>query len=164
MEIRRYDPAKDSGVLWGLKERFERELGGLGGDAKADSYDGKLTEGYRERYLDWAAWCIEQDPDCIAVADPAERGDDLAGYVFVLPEELSMIWDAGVVNELYVGEAHRGTGLVDDLLDAAFACVEAQDLPLDRVALDVDPDNGPANGVYRRHGFEPWGELLMRQR
>ncbi|RJT06138.1 GNAT family N-acetyltransferase [Halococcus sp. IIIV-5B] len=161
METRRYDPDRDSSSLWGLKERFEGELGGLGGDEKADTYDDKLDEDYRERYLDWAAWCVEHDSKCIAVADA--EGKELAGYVFVLPEELSMIWDAGVVNELYVGEAHRGSGLVDDLLDAAFACVEAQDLPLDRVALDVDPDNGPANGVYQRHGFEPWGELLMRE-
>lgn len=163
METRRYDPDEDSAALWGLKERFERELGGLGGDEKADTYDGKLGEDYRERYLDWAAWCVEQDPECVSVAE-APGESELAGYVFVLPEELAMIWDAGVVNELYVREAHRGTGLVDDLLDAAYTCFDAQDLPLDRIALDVDPDNGPANGVYRRHGFEPWGELRMRER
>ena len=163
MEVRRYDQAGDSAALWSLKEHFERELGGLGGDAKADTYDGKLTESYRERYLDWVAWCVEQDPECVSVAE-APGVSELAGYVFVLPEKLSMIWDAGVVNELYVREAHRGTGLADDLLDAAYACFDAQALPPDRIALDVDPDNGPANGVYRRHGFEPWGKLLMRER
>lgn len=162
MEPRRYDTERDAESLWHLKRRFERELGTLGGSEKSDTYDGKLTDDYRERYLDWVARCVERDPDCVAVADSPDA-DGLAGYVFVLPEELSLIWDSGVLNELYVSESHRGTGLVDELLDAAIACVENQDLPIDRLMLDVNPGNEPAQNVYERHGFEPWGELLARQ-
>jgi GNAT superfamily N-acetyltransferase len=159
MQTRAYDHERDAAALWDLKERFERELGALGGEEKSETYGEKLTEEYRERYLDWAAWCIERDSNCIAVA---EDEADLAGYVFVLPEELAMIWDGAVLNELYVRDSYRGTGLADDLMAAADDCVRVQDLPLDRLVLDVDAENGPAGGLYARHGFEPWGELRAR--
>jgi GNAT superfamily N-acetyltransferase len=159
MQTRAYDHERDAATLWELKERFERELGALGGEEKSESYGGKLTDDYRERYLDWVTWCIERDSDCITVADD---GTDLAGYVFVLPEELAMIWDAAVLNELYVRDSQRGTGLADDLMEAANDCARGQDLPLDRIMLDVDAENGPAGGLYARYGFEPWGELRAR--
>jgi GNAT superfamily N-acetyltransferase len=159
MKTRAYDPETDAAALWDLKNRFERELGALGGEEKSESYGEKLAEEYRERYLEWVAWCVERDPECVTVA---EDGADLAGYVFVLPEELSMIWDAAVLNELYVRESSRGTGLADDLMEAAFDCARKQDLPLDRLMLDVDAENGPAGGLYAHHGFEPWGELRAR--
>lgn len=165
MECRPYDPNGDAAALWNLKERFEHELGALGGGAKAESYDGKLTGEYRERYLDWVAWCAERDPECVTVAEAANEGeseDELAGYVFVLPEELAMIWDAAVLNELYVREPFRGTGLADDLMEAAYDCARKQALPIDRIALDVGTENERASGLYRRHGFEPWGALLAR--
>lgn len=161
MECRSYDPDRDSAVLWNLKAAFERELGALGGGEKSETYDEKLTDEYRERYLDWVAWCTECDPECVTVAEATDE-DELVGYVFVLPEECSMIWDAAVINELYVHESFRGTGLADDLMEAAYACARTQELPIDRIMLDVDAENGPAGGVYRRHGFEPWGELLAR--
>ena len=159
METRPYDPETDAAGLWELKERFERELGALGGEEKADSYGGKLTDDYRERYLDWVGRCVERDPDSVTVAT---EGTDLAGYVFVLPEELAMIWDAAVLNELYVRESSRGTELADELMTAAYDCARDQDLPLDRIMLDVDRENGPAGGLYARHGFESWGELRAR--
>ncbi len=37
-----------------------------------------------------------------------------------------------------------------------------QDTPLERVVLDVDPDNERARAFYDRWGFEPWGEILAR--
>jgi ribosomal protein S18 acetylase RimI-like enzyme len=66
------------------------------------------------------------------------------------------------VNELYVSPAHRGTGVADDLLSAAVGVARRQDLPLDRLLLDVDPDDARAAGFYERHGFEPWGGIVAR--
>ncbi|MEF8886439.1 MAG: GNAT family N-acetyltransferase, partial [Haloarculaceae archaeon] len=86
----------------------------------------------------------------------------LAGYVFVLPESLTYIWDAAVVNELFVRDSYRGTGLADDLMEAALVVAREQDTPLERVVLDVDPDNERARAFYDRWGFEPWGEILAR--
>ncbi|WP_049898719.1 GNAT family N-acetyltransferase [Halococcus agarilyticus] len=161
MEHRSYDPEGDAAALWELKARFEHELGRLGEGEKADTYDGKLTDDYRERYLAWVERCVEHDADCVTVAESSDE-DGLAGYVFVLPEEFAMIWDAAVLNELYVRESARGTGLADDLLAAAYECARDQDLPVDRIALDVGRENGRAASVYRREGFEPWGELVAR--
>lgn len=161
MECRPYDPNRDSTALWNLKAAFERELGAFGGGEKSETYDGKLTDAYRERYLNWVGWCTERNSQCVTVAETADE-DELAGYVFVLPEELSMIWDSAVLNELYVCESSRGTGLVDDLMEAAIECARGQNLPLDRIMLDVDTGNERAGSVYHRHEFEPWGELLAR--
>lgn len=87
----------------------------------------------------------------------------LVGYAFVLPESLAFVWDAAVLNEIYVAPGRRGTGVADTLLDAGVEHARAQDLPLDRLVLDVDAENGRAYSFYRRHGFEPWGEMVAKE-
>jgi ribosomal protein S18 acetylase RimI-like enzyme len=175
-EIRPYDAETDADALYDLKTAFERGLGeSTGGEGKAAVYEGKLTGDYRERWLAWVDRCAAADERCVTVAvdeggeetggggrDAGLDGADLAGYVFVLPERLAMIWDAAVVNEIYVVPEHRGTGVADELMDAAVALAADQDLPLDRLVLDVDPANERAKAFYDRHGFEPWGEMVAR--
>lgn len=161
MEYRPYDPETDRTALWSLKAAFERGLGtDTGAEEKADRYDAKLTDAYRERYLDWVARCVTDDPRCVTVATDS---DGPVGYVFVLPERLAMIWDAAVVNELYVEPEYRGSGVADELIERAFTLAREQDLPLDRIVLDVDRENARARAFYRRHGFEPWGEMVARE-
>jgi ribosomal protein S18 acetylase RimI-like enzyme len=185
-QLRPYDPDRDPRDLWDLKRAFELGLGsGTGGDDKRTVYEGKLTEEYGERYLDWVFWCTKHDSRCVTVAEvqtddgnaeDAESNTDnsketedtsedpaLAGYVFVLPQQLAMIWDAAVLNELYVRPEYRGTQLADDLMDAAVSLAEDQDLPLDRLVLDVDRENDRAQAFYDRHGFEHWGEIVARK-
>lgn len=159
MDVRPYDDDRDRAGLWALKRAFELELGG-GDDDRAAAYAGKLTEGYRERYLDWVAACVDESRDCLVVA--AADGE-LVGYAFLLPESLAMIWDAAVLNEIYVASAHRGSGLADRLLEAVLELAETQALPMDRVVLDVSPANDRAVAFYERHGFEPWGDLVARE-
>ena len=172
VEIRPYDRERDADGLYEAKVAFERGLGeNTGGDGKAATYEGKLTDAYRERWLDWVDRCVADDPRCVTVAvdevtgataeSESERGD-LVGYVFVLPERLAMIWDAAVLNELYVAPEHRGTGLADELMDAALSVAAEQDLPLDRLVLDVDAANERARAFYDRHGFASWGEMVAR--
>ena len=155
--IRPYDSATDA--LWPLKRAFETGLGESGGEAKAEAYDAKLTDDYRERWLDWVARCASGDDGCVQVA---ERDGDLVGYAFLLPESLCFVWDAAVLNEIYVEPAFRGTGVADDLMDAVLAVAGGQDLPLDRIVLDVDRENERAQAFYERYGFEHWGELVAR--
>ena len=162
MEIRPYDPDRDREDLWVLKRAFELGLGaGTGGDEKRTVYEGKLTDDYRRRYLDWVDRCVASEERCVTVAD-AGGEDGLVGYVFVLPEDLAFIWDAAVLNELYLAEGRRGTGVADDLLAAAVDLARDQDLPLDRLVLDVDRENERAGAFYARHGFEHWGEMVVR--
>jgi RimJ/RimL family protein N-acetyltransferase len=155
--VRPYRP-EDASELWALKRAFERELGTLGGEGKATTYEDKLDTDYRERYLEWVGRCTRGEP-CVRVA--AADGA-LVGYVFVLPERLAMVWDAAVVNELYLRPARRGTGLADELFEAGLDHAAGQALPLDRVVLDVDPGNERARAFYERFGFERWGELVAR--
>ena len=158
--LRPYDAETDRAALWALKRAFETELGTAGGDEKATAYDAKLTDDYRRRWLAWVDRCVADDPRCVTVA---ERDDEPVGYVFLLPERLAFVWDAAVVNELYVAPERRGTGVADDLLEAATELAREQDLPLDRLLLDVDPGNDRALAFYDRHGFEPWGEIVARE-
>jgi ribosomal protein S18 acetylase RimI-like enzyme len=175
--LRAYEPEADRAALWAVKTDFETALGDAGGDAKAAAYGDKLTETYRGRWLAWVDRCVADRTGCVTVAEAREGageavdsaagerdagGGDLVGYVFVLPERLAFIWDAAVVNELYITPAYRGTGVADDLLAAAVDVARRQDLPLDRLLLDVDPENDRAAAFYERHGFEPWGEILAR--
>lgn len=158
---RPYDPddERDVAALWELKSAFETGLGDVGGEEKATAYDAKLTDDYRERWLAWVDRCVDDDERCVTLATV---GDEVVGYVFVLPERLAFVWDAAVVNELYVTPAWRGRGVADDLLSVALEVAREQALPLDRLLLDVDPDNGRAYAFYERHGFEPWGEIVAR--
>lgn len=172
MRIRPYDPATDAEGLYDCKLAFERGLGtNTGGDEKAATYEGKLTDDYREAWLAWVDRCVADDERCVTVAvdddaatgvDETDSGSPVVGYVFLLPERLAFIWDAAVINELYVAPAHRGTGVADDLMAAAVDIADDQTLPLDRIVLDVDPANDRAQAFYDRHGFETWGEMVAR--
>jgi len=166
VSLRAYDRDGNRAALWRLKQAFETGLGSTGGAAKAAAYESKLTGDYRREWLAWVDRCTTSRARCVTVAaldDGAEgRADPLVGDVFVLPERLAFVWDAAVVNELYVDPEYRGTGVADDLLEAAIAVAEDQALPLDRLLLDVDPSNERAYAFYERHGFEPWGEVVAR--
>jgi GNAT superfamily N-acetyltransferase len=80
----------------------------------------------------------------------------------MLPERLAMVWDAAVVNEVYVCASRRGSGLADALFERGLDHAREQSLPLDRVVLDVDRENSRARAFYARHGFEHWGEMVAR--
>ncbi|MFB6069124.1 MAG: N-acetyltransferase family protein [Halobacterium sp.] len=151
----------DADALWALKRGFETGLGeGTGSEEKRAAYEAKLDDDYRTRWLEWVDRCVGEDERCVQVAD----GDDgLAGYVFVLPESMAFVWDAAVLNEVYVAPDRRGSGVADDLLDAALSFARDQALPLDRVVLDVDRENDRARAFYERHGFEHWGEMVARE-
>ncbi|SIR24744.1 Ribosomal protein S18 acetylase RimI [Haladaptatus litoreus] len=170
MEIRPYEGTdSDAKQLWELKRGFELGLGeGTGADDKAEIYSEKLTDDYREKYLDWVGRCGADDERCVTVADASAKDDEatdgeLAGYVFVLPARLAFIWDAAVLNEIFVRPEYRGTDVADDLMDAAVELARDQTIPLDRLVLDVDRENDRAKAFYDRHGFEHWGEMVARK-
>ena len=173
--LRPYDPDTDADGLYDCKLAFERGLGETtGGDEKATAYEEKLSDSYRERWLAWVERCVADDERCVTVAvdevggaggddrNSGDEGGEVVGYVFVLPERLAMVWDAAVINELYVAPDYRGTGVADDLVAAAVDLAADQSLPLDRIVLDVDPANERARAFYDRHGFESWGEMVAR--
>jgi GNAT superfamily N-acetyltransferase len=164
--VRPYDAERDREGLWELKTGFETGLGeGTGGDEKAATYREKLDDAYRADWLAWVDRCVADEERCVTVASaPDDDGDEtLLGYVFVLPERLAFVWDAAVLNELYVVPAARGTGVADDLMDAAVALARDQSLPLNRLVLDVDRQNDRAKAFYDRHGFAHWGEMVARE-
>ncbi|QZX99747.1 GNAT family N-acetyltransferase [Halobaculum rubrum] len=184
--IRPYE-SSDADALWALKRGFETGLGaGTGGEEKAATYEAKLTDEYRRRWLEWVDRCVDEQAATVTVAEaggdtaatggaadgaaddaaadegPVGEASALAGYVFVLPESLSFVWDAAVLNEVYVRPEYRSTGVADDLMEAALSTAREQDLPLDRMVLDVDRENERAQAFYERYGFEHWGEMVAR--
>ena len=169
--IRSYDTDTDRDALWELKRGFELGIGAdTGGEEKGAVYEEKLTAEYRERWLAWVDRCVDEDPDSVlvavdeaAAAENSENGEgDVVGYAFVLPESLAFVWDAAILNEIFVAPDYRGTGVADALMNAAVESARAQDLPLDRMVLDVDRENDRAQAFYERYGFEHWGEMVAR--
>ncbi|MDZ7746198.1 MAG: GNAT family N-acetyltransferase [Halobacteriales archaeon] len=156
--IRPYEP-DDATALWKLKQRFETAMGDTDDDAKAAAYDAKLTDDYREGWLAWVHRCTD-DEDCLFVA---EHDGELVGYLFLLPERLAFVWDAAVLNEVYVTPAFRGTGVADDLMERGLDHAREQSLPLDRLVLDVDGKNKRAKAFYERYDFTRWGEMVARE-
>lgn len=163
--VRPYRSA-DAEDLWTVKRGFETTLGdGSESEAKAAAYRDKLDETYRREYLAWVDRCRMEANRSVQVVDAAESGEEdvqLAGYVFVLPASFAYIWDAAVLNEIYVRETYRGTDVGDELMAAALDVAREQELPLDRIVLDVDRSNERARGFYERWDFESWGEMLAR--
>jgi ribosomal protein S18 acetylase RimI-like enzyme len=163
--VRPYDPDHDAEALWAGKRSFELGLGEAGNTEKEAAYAEKLTADYRTDWLDWVRRCVETDPGCVLVAVPERAvgdGPSLAGYAFLLPERLAFVWDAAVLNELWVAPRNRGAGLADELFEGVLAHAREQTLPLDRLLLDVDAENERARAFYERHGFTGWGELVAR--
>jgi len=85
------------------------------------------------------------------------RGGDggVVGFVEFAPETVSYRQDTerGVIENLYVREAHRGEGVGSDLLAAAEA--ELRENGAERICLDVLAPNEAARRFYARHGYEP---------
>jgi ribosomal protein S18 acetylase RimI-like enzyme len=151
----------DAEALWELKQGFERGLGEeTGSQEKTEQYRDKLDEAYRADYLEWVDRCVAEQPRSVQVA---VRDGTVIGYVFVLPESLAYIWDAAVLNEIFVHPDYRGTGVGDELMEAAISLGREQDLPLDRMVLDVDRANRRAQAFYERYGFTYWGEMQSRE-
>jgi ribosomal protein S18 acetylase RimI-like enzyme len=159
--VRAYEGAWDREELWACKRAFELGIGAeTGPTAKQTAYEDKLDDAYRDDWFDWVDRCVEADPRSVQVA-PGDDGS-VRGYVFVLPESYRFIWDAAVLNEIYVKPGARGTGIADDLMDAALAYARDMDLPLDRIVLDVDRENPRAKRFYEKWGFDHWGEMVGR--
>jgi GNAT superfamily N-acetyltransferase len=145
--------------LWKLKRAFELELGTTGDDAKARTYEQKLDDAYRQDYRAWVQRCTEEDERTVLVA-PGET--ELRGYAFILPESLAHIWDAAVLNEIFVRPEYRGTTVADDLMEEVLSVARSQDLPMNRIVLDVDRTNDRAVEFYEQWDFEHWGEMVAR--
>ncbi|SEO66051.1 Acetyltransferase (GNAT) family protein [Halogranum amylolyticum] len=161
MNVRPYTAA-DADGLWELKRGFELGIGDeTGGEDKGPKYEAKLTDDYREKWLAWVDDCVAENDHCVTVA--VDDDGEVAGYVFVLPASLGFVWDAAVLNELFVAPEHRGTGVADDLMEAALTLARGMELPLDRIVLDVDRENDRAQAFYDRYGFEHWGEMVARE-
>ncbi|MFW5939940.1 MAG: N-acetyltransferase family protein [Halolamina sp.] len=86
----------------------------------------------------------------------ARTGDGtLAGFVEFGRETMSYRQDAerGVIENIYVRQPHRGSGVGGDLLEAAED--RLFDAGVDRVSLEVLADNEAARRLYARYGYEP---------
>ena len=64
--LRPYDPGADRDALWSLKRAFETGLGAAGDEAKAATYESKLTDEYRRRWLAWVDRCIADEQSVLS--------------------------------------------------------------------------------------------------
>ncbi|WP_447652958.1 GNAT family N-acetyltransferase [Microbacterium sufflavum] len=87
----------------------------------------------------------------VAVTDAGEW----VGTATVLPHRERP--EAGLVVGVYVADEHRGSGVIDALLDTAAAWALEQGLAA--LELEVHVDNDRAQAVYARAGFARTGEI-----
>ena len=66
------------------------------------------------------------------------------------------------LDELYVREHARGRGLGKLAMQTIEA--EAHAMGVKAIHLQVDPENEPAQALYRRSGFEPLNRLTLTKR
>jgi ribosomal protein S18 acetylase RimI-like enzyme len=90
-------------------------------------------------------------PQFIAVDDGR-----VVGWCDVTPKTHETLRHSGVLG-MGVAATHRGRGVGTALLRATIEAAVAGGLT--RIELVVRVDNGPAIGLYRRHGFEAEGIL-----
>jgi ribosomal protein S18 acetylase RimI-like enzyme len=98
---------------------------------------------------------------CVAVDDKRpvegeEREGRFVGFVTTDVDEAPTVFDRPdrlVVDDIYVRESYRGTGLARELM--AHAADRARTAGCPELALDVDADNSRAAAFYEKLGFEP---------
>lgn len=86
----------------------------------------------------------------------AERGRDWVATVSVLITDGDDSLTRAVVVAVYVRPSHRGSGILDVLLDSAADWARGQGR--DELVLDVHVDNVRAQRAYERLGFRASGE------
>lgn len=101
----------------------------------------------------------------VAVESLATTDGDLVGFVGTEVEAAPSVFDRPdrlAVGDIYVDEAHRGTGLAERLM--AHAADRADREGCGRLRLDVDVGNGRALSFYERLGFEPYRHRMRVDR
>jgi len=86
----------------------------------------------------------------------AEGEGRFVGFVTTDVDEAPTVFDRPdrlVVDDIYVRESYRGTGLARELVAHAADRARAAGCP--ELALDVDADNPQAAAFYEKLGFEP---------
>ena len=96
---------------------------------------------------------LDEDGAAVFVA---ERQRKVVGYVYAAIEPLS--WkdlrdECGFIHDLVVGDAARGGGIGEALLESAIEWLREQRMP--RVVLGSAAQNGRAHRLFERHGFRP---------
>lgn len=84
----------------------------------------------------------------------AERGDQVAGYIYaaIEPQSWNDLLDAaGIIHDVVVDERFRRAGIATALLEAVAAWFGARGLP--RIVLRTAERNTPAQRLFARLGF-----------
>lgn len=107
------------------------------------------TEFRSERFED------EEQRTWIAIdSTPPDDDPEFVGFLTAETDASPTVFDRPnrvMVNDLFVRESHRGSGLADDLLGRAAAWATERDA--DQLSLDVHVDNDRARAFYAKHGF-----------
>ncbi len=108
-------------------------------------------EGAEAGYASFLGTQLAADDTVVMVA---EIDGEVAGYVYAGVEPLS--WkelrdEAGFVHDLLVADAARGSGVGQQLLDAAIAWLKQRGMP--RVVLWTAARNEGAHRLFERRGF-----------
>jgi ribosomal protein S18 acetylase RimI-like enzyme len=87
-------------------------------------------------------------------------GGELAGYIILaLGFSFEYRGHDAFIDELYIDEKYRHQGLGRQTME--FVEQRARELGVTAIHLEVDRENGPAQGLYRRTGYVDHDRYLM---
>lgn len=112
----------------------------------------------------YGAWLASQieEPDVVVIV--AERAGEVVGYAYAGvegPDYMALRGPAGVIHDLLVDPAHRGSGVGTRLLHAALAALAARGAPM--AVLSTASRNEAAQRLFRRAGFRPTMVEMTRE-
>jgi ribosomal protein S18 acetylase RimI-like enzyme len=142
---------------------------------RATPEDAGAVAGLLAAFRDWYGRDWPDDASVRASVDRIIRRDDTEFLLGAGPDgrpagvvqlrfRWTVWWEAEDcwIEDVFVDEAARGTGLGRALVQAAID--RAAERGCRRVDLDVDEDNAPARALYGSFGFEPGAQLYLRKR
>jgi L-amino acid N-acyltransferase YncA len=100
----------------------------------------------------WEAWNASHLPEHRLVA---LRNDEVVGWAAVSPVSDRCVYGGVVENSIYVGEAARGQGLGQRLLEELIASTEA--VGIWTIQTGIFPENEGSVRLHERVGFEVVG-------
>ena len=112
-------------------------------------------------YGSWLASQIDE-PDVVVLV--AERAGEVVGYAYAGvegPDYMALRGPAGVIHDLLVDPAHRGSSVGHRLLDAVLEVLATRGAP--RAVLSTAARNEAAQRLFKRAGFRPTMVEMTRE-
>ena len=142
VDIRRYRETDAPAVAELFNARYGPYVGPI--EVSAESWHRMYTKGW------WNCPSLEEDPDCVQVAERSERPGHVVGYVAFRSMSRGRTPE-GVLQELVVAADEAGSGLAERLLEHAEGMLAGRGVT--RISVRCHPEDGLLWGLLDWAGY-----------